>query len=339
MKLTADQHDRSAGVLLGLACGDALGAGYEFAGPLPDTAPVSMRGGGGFHWAPGEWTDYTAMAVPLAVAAAAGRDLRDESVLDDVVAEWASWAKSAPYAGIQLGTVLSGCEPTAAGARRAAREQHDRNGHSAGNGSLLRTAAVALAYLDDPVALAETARLVSELTHCETDAADACALFGLALQQAVLDGELDIRAGLPMLPLERRAIWAARFDEAELKRPADFPGNGWVVQTLQAAWSAITHARGTDAGQVRRAIEAAARGGGDTDAVAAAVGALTAARWGLEAVPTPWRHLVQGWPGLRGVDLVRLSMQAAHRGEAGEVGGAVADEVARRRTVKLRALR
>ncbi|TFD04351.1 ADP-ribosylglycohydrolase family protein [Cryobacterium sinapicolor] len=335
MKLTADQHDRSAGMLLGMACGDALGAGYEFAGPLPETTSVSMRGGGGFHWAPGEWTDHTALAVPLAMAAAEGRDLRDEVVLDHVVAHWVGWAKSAPYAGVQLGKVLSASEPNAESVRRAAKEQHDRNGRSAGNGSLLRTAPVALAFLRDPVALARAARLVSELTHPETEAGDACVLFGLALRHAVLEGELDIRVGLYALPSDRRGDWSARFDEAESKRPADFPGNGWVVQTLQAAWSAITHARGTDAGQVRRAIEAAARGGGDTDAVAGAVGALTAARWGLEAVPTVWRHLVQGWPGLRGVDLVRLSMQAAHGDEA---GGVVADKVGRRRTVRLRAL-
>ena len=336
MKLSADQHDRSAGVLLGLACGDALGAGYEFAGPLPDTTPVSMRGDGGFHWAPGEWTAYTAMAVPLAMVAAEGRDLRDEAVLDVVVAHWLGWAKSAPYAGIQLGTELADRAPTAVGVRRSAREQHVRNGRSADNGSLLRTAAVALAFLGDPVALARAARRVSELTHCETDSGDACVLFGLALRHAVLEGELDIRVGLNALPAKRREPWLARFAEAERNRPADFPGNGWVVQTLQAAWSAITHARETDAGQVRRAIEAAARGGGDTDAVAGVAGALTAARWGLEAVPTPWRQMVRGWPGLRGVDLVRLSMQAAR---GGEIGGVVGDEVGRRRTVKLRSLR
>lgn len=33
MKLTAQQSDRAAGVLLGTAAGDALGAGYEFTYP------------------------------------------------------------------------------------------------------------------------------------------------------------------------------------------------------------------------------------------------------------------------------------------------------------------
>ena len=33
--LTSAQADRAAGVLLATACGDALGAGYEFGPPLP----------------------------------------------------------------------------------------------------------------------------------------------------------------------------------------------------------------------------------------------------------------------------------------------------------------
>ncbi len=315
--LNPAQHDRSAAVLLGLACGDALGAGYEFAGPLPENTPVSMRGGGGFHWAPGEWTDYTAMAVPIAIAASKDRDLAADAVLDDIVAEWVVWGRSAPYAGIQLGAVLSGTEPTAAGSRRMAREQHSRTGRSAGNGSLLRTAPVALACLDDPAALAGIARLISELTHVEEDAGDACVLFGLALRHAVLEGVVDLRIGLDLLPAARKDVWAARLAEAARKRPADFPRNGWVVQTLQAVWSAINRTE-EDAGQLRRGVEAAVRGGGDTDAVAGAAGALLSARWGLAAVPESWRRLIQGWPGLRGPDLVSLAVLTSHGGRYGE---------------------
>ena len=44
---------------------------------------------------------------------------------------------------------------------RSAREEsaalHKRTGHTAGNGSLMRTASVALAYLDDEAALVEAA--------------------------------------------------------------------------------------------------------------------------------------------------------------------------------------
>lgn len=325
MKLSMVQHDRSAAVLLGMACGDALGAGYAYAGPLPPTAVVGMRGGGGVNWARGEWTDYTALAIPVARAAADGLDLRDESTLDLITAEWVDWSNTAPFAGLQLGAALSGPDVTAAGVRAAARAQHERIGRSAGNGCLIRTAPVALAYLHDPEALAAAARKLSDLTHCETDAGDACVLWGLAIRHAVLTGDLDLRVGLGTLSPGRRELWSARIEHAERRQPRDFTRNGWVVQALQGAWSAIVHTTaGPDAtvagGQYRLGVEAAVRGGGNTDAVAGIAGALLAAKWGLTAVPSEWRRLVQGWPGLRGADLVRLSVLAAHGRDTNEAG-------------------
>ncbi|TFD88149.1 ADP-ribosylglycohydrolase family protein [Cryobacterium lactosi] len=327
------QHDRSAAVLLGMACGDALGAGYAYAGPLPPSAAVGMRGGGGANWARGEWTDYTALAIPVARAAADGLDLRDESTLDLITAEWVDWSDTAPFAGLQLGAALSGPDPTAAGVRAAARAQHERIGRSAGNGCLIRTAPVALAYLHDPEALADAARTLSDLTHCETDAGDACVLWGLAIRHAVLTGDLDLRVGLGTLSPGRRELWSARIGHAERRQPRDFTRNGWVVQALQGAWSAIVHTRagadggsdagsdaGSNGGQYRLGVEAAVRGGGNTDAVAGIAGALLAATWGLTAVPSEWRRLVQGWPGLRGADLVRLSVLAAHGRDTNEAG-------------------
>ncbi|MGO4784307.1 ADP-ribosylglycohydrolase family protein [Cryobacterium sp. W22_MBD10_FK3] len=320
MKLSMVQHDRSAAVLLGMACGDALGAGFAYAGPLAPAAPVGMRGGGGANWARGEWTDYTALAIPVARAAADGLDLREESTLDVIAAEWVDWANTAPFAGLQLGAALSGPEPTAAGVRSAARAQHARVGRSAGNGCLLRTAPVALAFLHDPEALADAARRLSDLTHCETDAGDACVLWGLAIRHAVLNGELDLRVGLGTLSPGRRELWSARIDHAERRQPRDFTRNGWVVQAVQGAWSAIVQTDDTDADQYRFGLETAVRGGGNTDAVAGVAGGLLAARWGLAAVPSEWRRLVQGWPGLRGADLVRLSVLAAHGRDTNEAG-------------------
>ena len=45
-ELTFTQRDRAAGVLLGLACGDALCAGYEFQAPVPYPRSIEMKGGG-----------------------------------------------------------------------------------------------------------------------------------------------------------------------------------------------------------------------------------------------------------------------------------------------------
>ena len=79
MRLTSAQTDRACGVLLAAACGDALGAGYEFGSaplPPPGTPPAMIGGGlGGFE--PGEWTDDTSQAYAIAEVAATGADLRE----------------------------------------------------------------------------------------------------------------------------------------------------------------------------------------------------------------------------------------------------------------------
>ena len=112
--LTGAQVDRAAGVLLGTACGDALGAAYEFGPPLADDVTVGMIGGGPFGWAPGEWTDDTSMAIAIAEVAATGADLRTPEAQDAIAVRWAGWARQAPDVGIQTRAVLSaaGRQPT-----------------------------------------------------------------------------------------------------------------------------------------------------------------------------------------------------------------------------------
>ena len=321
--------DRTAGVLLGLAAGDALGAGYEFGPPLDDNTLVGMIGGGSFGWAPGEWTDDTSMAIPLARAAARGADLRDEAVLDEIVAAWVEWARTAADVGVQTRQVLAEAGlhgSTAEAARTASRALHERSGRSGGNGSLMRTAPVALAYLNDPVALAEAARALSALTHWDDDAGDACVLWSLAIRHAVITGELDARTGLDALPAERRDRWAALLDEAEKLEPRDFDRNGWVVHALQGAWSSIHRAQAahgataTPGAALVDGLERAVRGGRDTDTVAAIAGGLLGAAYGASAVPSAWRLLVHGWPGLRAHDLLELAALAVRGGKPDNSG-------------------
>jgi len=201
MKMTTAQHDRAAGVLLGTAAGDALGAPYEFQPPRGPELPVVMDGGGG--WEVGEWTDDTAMAIAIAEVAATGADLRDEGAQNTIVRRWVEWKKSAKDVGTQTRDVLSAIEPArpAASAREYAAQRFSGGAKSAGNGSLMRTAPVALAYLDQvgqagEDATVEAAIAISDLTHGDPDCADACVLWCLAIRHAVLTGELDIRRGL-----------------------------------------------------------------------------------------------------------------------------------------------
>ena len=178
----------------------------------------------------------------------------------------------------------------------------------------MRTAPLALAYLDrEPAELMAAAGELSALTHVEDDAREACGLWCVAIREAVLTGTLDIRTGLALLPADRAALWLERIDTAESSRPRDFAKNGWVVEALQGAWSAIatTHAGGDGPAHVRAALEEAVRGGRDTDTVAAIAGSLLGAAYGFSAVPFEWRRNLHGWPGLRARDLMTLGIELA----------------------------
>jgi ADP-ribosylglycohydrolase len=267
------------------------------------------------------------MQVCIAEVAATGADLRAPEALDAVAANFQRWlSEGASDVGAQTRAVLhaAGRTPGTPGAalREAARAFTEAREQSAGNGSLMRTGIVALAHLDDPVAMAEAATAVGALTHPDPDCADACVLWCSGIRTAVLHGTFDgVRAGLDLLPAERRERWAALLDEAEARPPYHFSHNGWVVHALQAAWSAITRTPvprpgSGGSGQVpathlRLALEAAVRAGTDTDTVAAIAGALLGARWGRSAVPGEWRQVVHGWPGLDADALVRLAIRTA----------------------------
>jgi len=302
-------------VLVGGACGDALGVPYEFGSRGLDDEP-RMLGGGLGNYAPGEYSDDTQMAVCIAEVAAAGADLRSAEALDLIAAKFLRWrAEGATDIGVQTARVLDsikGRDTVGLGAAMAAAaaKLHAETGRSAGNGSLMRTGPVALAYLDDPVGLAEAARAVSELTHLDRLAGEACVIWCEGLRQAVQHGTFDgVRAGVDLLPDGRRSQWAEWLDDAERYPPDHFPNNGFVVTALQAAWSAITRTPEED--QFRRAASAAVHAGNDTDTVAAIAGALLGARWGLSGIPQEWFELVHGWDGYRAADLVRLALRIA----------------------------
>lgn len=97
-----------------------------------------------------------------------------------------------------------------------------------------------------------------------------------------------------------------------------------MVEALQAAWSAIATtpiprddpAKGVfRVDHLRLALDAAVRGGGDTDTVAAIAGGLLGATYGASAVPAEWRRLLHGWPALRTRDLVDLASTISRNGK------------------------
>lgn len=321
MSRPAPDPDRVEGVLLGAACGDALGVPYEFgSAPLEADEQPRMIGGGLGPYAPGEWSDDTQMAVVVA-RVAADQGLREVAALDAVVDGWVDWLHGgATDVGTQTRQVLGavaadGRAGSWSTSSAAAAALHRRTGLTAGNGSLMRAAPVALAFLDDPTTLTLAARRVSEATHADDLAGDACVLWCHAIRRAVLDGVVpDLAELVAELPGARREQWVAWIARAERRPPSAFAPNGYVVAALQAAWSAIRHPAG-DGPPVVASLAAAVHAGDDTDTVAAIAGALLGAAHGASSLPGEWLADVHGWPGLRADDLRDLAHRVVARGE------------------------
>ncbi len=317
--------DRAAGALLGLALGDALGAGYEFA--TPPTGDADFIGGGLGGWQKGEWTDDTQMAICIAEVAATG--VLDATAVAQRFLEW--YAADPADVGIQTRDVLGNARNAEDVAKQAATRFARLPDACAGNGSLMRTAPVALAHLGDDDAIIAAAHEISALTHADPIAGEACALWCIAIDRAVREARIDgVWDGVALLSHTSQQRWADWLHEAEAKPPSTFIKNGYVVTALQAAWSAIRHTAAASTPSClhfQHALHASVRIGNDTDTVAAIAGSLLGARWGSTAVPIRWRALLHGWPGYRTTDLVRLAVLAARRGVVDELGWPTATDV------------
>ena len=301
--------DRACGVLIGQACGDALGVPYEFATPPGPGEQPEMIGGGLGPYEPGEWSDDTQMAAVIAGVAAAGGGLRSETELDRIAEGFLDWRRrGASDIGMQTAAVLdraaAGAGPAAARLRASAWQQFAETGRAAGNGALMRTAVVGLVALNDRMHTASAARAVAELTHADPLAGDSCVLWSEAVRVAVSEARLDLRGGLDLLPDDSAARWSGWIDQAEQEHPpVDLAQNGFTVTALQAAWHVLAPQdppSTSPSESSERFVERLARAvriGGDTDTVAAIAGGLLGALRGSWVVPGAMRAVIHGWPG------------------------------------------
>jgi ADP-ribosyl-[dinitrogen reductase] hydrolase len=328
-ELSAAEKDRAVGAVLASAAGDPMGAPYEF-GALNPSAPCELEGGGGFGWAPGEWTDDTQMAVAVLSVLSTG-----SSDTDEIGRAMVRWYGSGPAdVGNQTRAVLGAASRHSSSAADEADAFQRRSPNSAGNGALMRTGPVALAHLRDRDAVDRLAASVAELTHPHPDSVDACVLWSLAIERAITTAtaaeDFDWRAavldGLEHLDADRRDLWRTRIDEAHGRDPRDYSSNnGWVVAAFQAAYAAITSTPvpsppAAACGHLTDVLRLASRSGGDTDTVAAIAGSLLGARWGGTAVPLSWRRRLHGRrtydePALRAGDLDVMARLAVGGGK------------------------
>ena len=142
-----------------------------------------MVGGGPFSLEPGQWTDDTSMALALADSLIACDGL-DET---DLMRRFVNWREngeySAPARCFDIGAHLSG-------ALRRFKATGDpiagsTDPMSAGNGSLMRLAPVAVRYWNDPDALRDVAARQSRTTHGAPEAVSACVAYAGLIAEAI----------------------------------------------------------------------------------------------------------------------------------------------------------
>ena len=272
--------DRARGAMLGLAIGDALGTTLEFTKRDSQTPLTTIIGGGPFRLQPGQWTDDTAMALALATSLAA-HPLLDET---DLMQRFVAWHERGEYA----------CTGTCFDigiASRAALQRFKQTGNpvagstdpmSAGNGSLMRLAPVAIRHWQDRAALRDVAARQSRTTHAAAETVDACIAFAEVLADAI--------EGRPRSQVlrEHRGSYAGNIGAVMAgswrgKKRSEIRSSGYVAHSLEAALWCVGRTS-----QFRDAVLLAANLGEDADTVAAITGQLARALYGASVIPEDW---------------------------------------------------
>lgn len=272
--------DRARGALLGLAVGDAVGTTVEFRARGSFPPVTDMTGGGPFRLEPGQWTDDTAMALALADSLLA-RGCLDEA---DLVDRFCQWHEQGAY------SCTGSCFDIGITTRQAL-DRYRQTGNplagstdprTAGNGSLMRLAPVAIRYWNDRERRRDAAARQGITTHGAKEAVDACTCYADMLAAAIAG---DARSTLPgampegLSPAIRAIVegsWRGRARDA-------ICSSGYVAHTLEAALWCVGRT-----GDFRGAVLAAANLGDDADTTAAVTGQLAGALYGETGIPAHW---------------------------------------------------
>jgi ADP-ribosylglycohydrolase len=279
---------QAKGSLLGLALGDALGTTLEFKTKDSYQPLTDMVGGGPFRLEAGQWTDDTSMALCLAESLLAvgehnaedqmqryirWRDLGENSVTGTCF-DIGNTVSSAINKYLASGNANAGsCEP-----------------HTAGNGSLMRFAPVAIFF--SPVKnvslkeLLNNAKESSIVTHAEKRTVEGCQIMAW-LMYSIFNGEErkstlfnGLSNAFSDLSSDMERIVSGSFLN---KNRDQIKGTGFVVDSLEAALWCFANSDNFEEGALL-----AANLGDDADTTAAIYGQLAGAFYGIEQLPEHW---------------------------------------------------
>ena len=284
-RIDAGRLDRARGCLFGLAVGDAIGTTVEFHPRGSFDRVADMVGGGPFDLRAGEWTDDTSMALCLAASLiqCGGFDPTDQ--MDRFLLWRDEGYQSVNGRCFDIGNTVD-----------AALHRFEASGEpfsgatdsrSAGNGSIMRLAPVAIAYHRDESLVAHFSEESSRTTHGAEECIDACRMLGVVLARLIAGGGRDVITSIDPAGIRSAALRSIVDGEYAHSAECEIRSSGYVVHTLEAAFWCFAR-EDTFEG----AVLAAANLGDDADTVAAVCGQIAGACYGLSAIPARWRSRV-----------------------------------------------
>jgi len=291
--------DRARGVLLGLACGDALGRPVEFASAEEISAEHGrldeMVGHGTWNQPAGTITDDTEQALCIA------RSLVELQTFDpaDVAERFVAWYDSGPF---DIGRMtMKSLSRLKHGDGWDEAGQHvweqSREGQNAGNGSVMRCPPLAIPYATDRDLLAEVSRQSSQITHTDPRCTEGCAILNLTVAGLLEDVDTPLQDALDYAGVDAPdELVAALQPVARGDAPSTLETSGYVVHSLQTALH-----DGLFADSAEEAIVTAVNRGGDTDTIGAIAGAVAGARFGASQLPDRWLGAIDEVDELEGL--------------------------------------
>jgi ADP-ribosyl-[dinitrogen reductase] hydrolase len=282
---------RYRGSLLGLAVGDALGAPLEFHAPGSFTPVGDMVSGGAFGLSPGQWTDDTAMALCLAesLVVSKGFDAADQ------MERYLKWFRQGYMSSVDhcIGIGNTVLNALLRYEQRPAQPYcGSTDPRSAGNGCIMRLAAVPLFFATRPDEAIRLSGESSRTTHGALTCVDACKYLGgliVGAVNGVSKEELLNERYSPVPEFWREHSLTPEIDEIALgsfkiRNPPEIKGAGYVVKSLEAALWALWHGK-----SFREGCLLAVNLGDDADTTGAVYGQLAGALYGEWGIPLSWR--------------------------------------------------
>lgn len=286
-------YDRARGCLLGLAVGDALGTTLEFRPRDSYDHMTDMVGGGPFGLDAGTWTDDTSMALALADAILASAAKGSIFEPEEAQRRFVDWWRNGAYSptgdcfdiGITTSQALGRFEATGDPISGSA------DPYSAGNGSLMRLAPVAIWGIhEDPSIVARVARRQSATTHAAPACLQACDAYSLILRAAILGA--DFEAALTQAHGDHGPVIAPIIAGSwRGKQRHQISSSGFVAHSIEAALWCVASTDNFD-----DAVLLAANLGDDADTTAAITGQLAGALYGASSIRKSWLEKV-AWRG------------------------------------------